>query len=129
MALIPEDRKTEGLMLPMSIGENLSMAALGGLTNGPLIDRGREAEAIEAMVEKLRIKIGSVDDPVATLSGGNQQKVVIGKWLMTSPKDHPAQRPDPRHRRRHQAGALPAACATSRPRAPPSSSTPPTTTS
>jgi ribose transport system ATP-binding protein len=86
MALIPEDRKTEGLMLPMSIGQNLSMAALGGMTNGPLIDDRREAEAIGAMVDKLRIKIGSVDDPVATLSGGNQQKVVIGKWLMTSPK-------------------------------------------
>jgi ribose transport system ATP-binding protein len=86
MALIPEDRKTEGLMLPMSIGENLSMAALGNLTNGPMIDRGRETQAIEAMVEKLRIKIGSVGDPVATLSGGNQQKVVIGKWLMTEPR-------------------------------------------
>jgi len=86
MALIPEDRKTEGLMLPMSIGENLSMAALGGLTSGPLIDRQQEAAAIQGMVEKLKIKIGSVDDPVATLSGGNQQKVVIGKWLMTAPR-------------------------------------------
>jgi ribose transport system ATP-binding protein len=86
MALIPEDRKTEGLMLPMSIGENLSMAALGSLANGPLIDRGRETAAIRAMIDKLRIKIGSTGDPVATLSGGNQQKVVIGKWLMTAPK-------------------------------------------
>ncbi len=86
MALIPEDRKTEGLMLPMSIAENLSMAALGSLTSGPLIDRGREAAAVRDMVDKLRIKIGSVDDPVATLSGGNQQKVVIGKWLMTHPR-------------------------------------------
>jgi ribose transport system ATP-binding protein len=73
-------------MLPMSIAENLSMAALGNLTNGPLVDRAREAQAIAAMVEKLRIKIGSVGDPVATLSGGNQQKVVIGKWLMTEPR-------------------------------------------
>ena len=73
-------------MLPMSIGENLSMAALGGLTSGPLIDRQQEAAAIQGMVEKLKIKIGSVDDPVATLSGGNQQKVVIGKWLMTAPR-------------------------------------------
>jgi ribose transport system ATP-binding protein len=86
MALIPEDRKTEGLMLPMSIGENLSMAALGSLANGPLIDRGRETDAIRAMIDKLRIKIGSTGDAVATLSGGNQQKVVIGKWLMTAPK-------------------------------------------
>jgi len=86
MALIPEDRKTEGLMLPMSIGENLSMAALGGLNSGPLIDRHQEATAIQGMIDKLKIKIGSVDDPVATLSGGNQQKVVIGKWLMTAPR-------------------------------------------
>ncbi len=86
MALIPEDRKTEGLMLPMSIGENLSMAALGGLTSGPLIDRHQESGAIQGMIDKLKIKIGSVDDPVATLSGGNQQKVVIGKWLMTGPR-------------------------------------------
>lgn len=86
MALIPEDRKTEGLMLPMSIGENLGMAALGGLRTGPFIDARREAEAIDSMVRKLKIKIGGIDDPVATLSGGNQQKVVIGKWLLTRPR-------------------------------------------
>ncbi|MEZ5864294.1 MAG: sugar ABC transporter ATP-binding protein [Geminicoccaceae bacterium] len=86
MALIPEDRKTEGLMLPMSIADNLGMAALGSLTRGLFVDEGRERAAIDAMVEKLKIKIGAVDDPVATLSGGNQQKVVIGKWLMTGPK-------------------------------------------
>jgi ribose transport system ATP-binding protein len=86
MALIPEDRKTEGLMLPMSVGENLGMAALGALSNGIVVDRGRERAAIEAMVEKLRIKVGDVGDPVSTLSGGNQQKVVIAKWLMTGPR-------------------------------------------
>ncbi len=86
MALIPEDRKTEGLMLPMSIADNLGMAALSGLSNGILVDRERERDAIGRMVDKLRIKIGDLGDPVATLSGGNQQKVVIGKWLMTSPR-------------------------------------------
>ncbi len=86
MALIPEDRKTEGLMLPMSIAENLGMAALSSLSRGFTVDRGRERDAVQRMVEKLRIKIGDVDDPVATLSGGNQQKVVIGKWLMTGPR-------------------------------------------
>ena len=86
MALIPEDRKTEGLMLPMSIADNLGMAALGSLTRGLFVDEGRERAAIDAMVEKLKIKIGAVDDPVATLSGGNQQEVVIGKWLMPGPK-------------------------------------------
>jgi ribose transport system ATP-binding protein len=83
MALIPEDRKTEGLMLPMSVAANISMAALGRLTRGVVIDRGREAAAIRDMVDKLRIKTGPLGNPVATLSGGNQQKVVIAKWLLT----------------------------------------------
>ncbi|MFO1067470.1 MAG: sugar ABC transporter ATP-binding protein [Geminicoccaceae bacterium] len=86
MALIPEDRKTEGLMLPMSVGENLGMAALGGLTSGLFIDAGKEREAIARMVEKLKIKVGDIGNPVATLSGGNQQKVVIAKWLLTGPR-------------------------------------------
>ena len=86
MALIPEDRKTEGLMLPMSIAENLAMAALGSLTSGLFIDRAKEQAAIERMVEKLKIKVGDIDNPVATLSGGNQQKVVIAKWLLTQPR-------------------------------------------
>ncbi|MGF1625496.1 MAG: sugar ABC transporter ATP-binding protein [Alphaproteobacteria bacterium] len=83
MALIPEDRKTEGLMLPMSIGENISMAALPMLTRGLVIDRSKEAARISEMIAQMQIKIGNRSDPVATLSGGNQQKVVIAKWLMT----------------------------------------------
>jgi ribose transport system ATP-binding protein len=86
MALIPEDRKTEGLMLPMSVADNIGMAALGSLTSGPFVDAAKEKVAIERVVEKLRIKIGDVGDPVATLSGGNQQKVVIAKWLLTGPR-------------------------------------------
>jgi ribose transport system ATP-binding protein len=83
MALIPEDRKTEGLMLPMSVRDNISMAAISKLTRGLIVDRGTENQRIGEMVETLAIKIGDIDDAVATLSGGNQQKVVIGKWLMT----------------------------------------------
>jgi ribose transport system ATP-binding protein len=83
LALIPEDRKTEGLMLPMSVAANISMAALGRMTRGLVIDRGREAAAIREMVGKLAIKTGDPANPVATLSGGNQQKVVIAKWLLT----------------------------------------------
>jgi ribose transport system ATP-binding protein len=83
MALIPEDRKTEGLMLPMTVGDNMSLASLGSMTRGFVIDRGREAERIGAMIEKLRIKTAGTDVAVGTLSGGNQQKVVIAKWLMT----------------------------------------------
>jgi ribose transport system ATP-binding protein len=83
MALIPEDRKTEGLLLPMSVRDNLSLASISSLGNGFTIDRGSEADEVAKIVDKLSIKAGDLDDPVATLSGGNQQKVVIAKWLMT----------------------------------------------
>jgi ribose transport system ATP-binding protein len=86
MALIPEDRKTEGLMLPMSVADNLGMAAMSNLTSGIFVDRAKERAAIQRMVDKLKIKVGDVGNPVATLSGGNQQKVVIAKWLMTEPR-------------------------------------------
>ena len=83
LALIPEDRKTEGLMLPMGVGDNISMAALGAMTRGLVVDRAIEDRKIAEMVAKLKIKFGRLSDPVATLSGGNQQKVVIAKWLLT----------------------------------------------
>ena len=83
MALIPEDRKTEGLMLPMSVRDNLSLAALPRLARGGIVDLGQEARQVDEVVRRLRIKLGDPDQPVASLSGGNQQKVVIGKWLMT----------------------------------------------
>ncbi len=86
MALIPEDRKTEGLMLPMSIADNMSLAALSSMRRGLVIDRAAEDKRIAEAVDRLRIKVGRLDDPVATLSGGNQQKVVIAKWLMTGPR-------------------------------------------
>ena len=86
MALIPEDRKTEGLMLPMSVGDNLSFAALDGLSRSGIIDRAAEAKAIDAMIRLLGIRTDGTDIAVASLSGGNQQKVVIAKWLMVSPR-------------------------------------------
>jgi len=83
MALIPEDRKSEGLLLPMSVRDNISMASIGRFTKGIFIDRERQNVRIDEVVERLAIKVGDTDSPVATLSGGNQQKVVIAKWLMT----------------------------------------------
>ena len=83
IALIPEDRKTEGLMLPMGVGDNISMAALPSMTRHFVVDRDIEDKKIAEMVAKLKIKFGKLSDPVATLSGGNQQKVVIAKWLLT----------------------------------------------
>ncbi len=86
MALIPEDRKTQGLLLPMSIRDNLVLAAASDLSNHGVIDSAKERSAIDEAVEKLQIKLNDLDAPVRTLSGGNQQKVVIGKWLMKEPR-------------------------------------------
>ncbi len=85
LALVPEDRKTEGLMLPMSVAENLTAATLSEVRRGPFIDRARERRAVGAMIARLQIK-AVVELPVGTLSGGNQQKVAIGKWLMAAPR-------------------------------------------
>jgi ribose transport system ATP-binding protein len=86
MALIPEDRKTEGLMLPMAVGANLSFAALDRLSRCGIIDRTAERDAVEDMIKLLAIRTDGVDLPVGSLSGGNQQKVVIAKWLMVTPR-------------------------------------------
>ncbi len=85
LALIPEDRKTEGLMLPMSVAENLTAATLERWCNGPFLSSARERVAVAGIVARLRIK-AVIDLPVATLSGGNQQKVAIGKWLLAAPR-------------------------------------------
>ena len=86
MALIPEDRKTEGLMLPMTVRDNLSFATLDRLSRGGIIDRAAESRRIEEMIKLLAIRTGGIDLPVGSLSGGNQQKVVIAKWLMRNPR-------------------------------------------
>jgi ribose transport system ATP-binding protein len=86
IALVPEDRKTEGLMLPMSITDNLTIASLGTISTGPFVDRAKESGALKSSIARLQIKMGAPDDAVSTLSGGNQQKVVLAKWLMTEPR-------------------------------------------
>jgi ribose transport system ATP-binding protein len=86
MALIPEDRKTEGLMLPMSVRDNLSFAALDRLTRFGVVDQAREQTLVGEMIRLLQIKAPDTGAPANALSGGNQQKVVIAKWLMTEPR-------------------------------------------
>jgi len=86
MALIPEDRKTEGLMLQMSVRDNLSFATLSELSHGVIIDRDAERDAVDEMIELLGIKTDGVSVPAGSLSGGNQQKLVIAKWLMRKPR-------------------------------------------
>lgn len=85
MALIPEDRKTEGLMLPMSVRDNLTLPALSQLSRFGVVDRVLEADAIRRVMDLLAIKAANPEIPVGSLSGGNQQKVVIAKWLMLAP--------------------------------------------
>src|SRR3546814_14793338 len=67
----------------MSVRDNISMASIGRFTKGIFIDRKRQDARVDEMIRRLAIKVGDADSPVATLSGGNQQKVVIAKWLMT----------------------------------------------
>jgi ribose transport system ATP-binding protein len=86
LALAPEDRKTDGLMLPMSVRDNLSFAALSRLFPSGIIGGNAEDAACAEQVKQLAIKAPALGDAVGTLSGGNQQKVVIGKWLMTGPR-------------------------------------------
>jgi ribose transport system ATP-binding protein len=86
MALIPEDRKTEGLMLPMSVKDNLSFAALGQFTRFGIIDQAKESKLVEEMIRLLQIKAPDTSAPANALSGGNQQKVIIAKWLMNNPR-------------------------------------------
>lgn len=85
MALIPEDRKMEGLLLPMSVGDNLTMAAHGRISSHGVIEQETARAETARLIELLSIKTASLLVPVNALSGGNQQKVVIAKWLMNQP--------------------------------------------
>ncbi len=84
LALLPEDRQHEGLHLAMSVRENLMMAAVPGQTS--LLQPNIESRQAEEMIGQLSIKTASDLAAVASLSGGNQQKVLLGKWLATQPK-------------------------------------------
>ncbi|WP_246245984.1 sugar ABC transporter ATP-binding protein [Mesorhizobium zhangyense] len=81
IALIPESRRYQGLCLNLDIQENLSLTNLPQLARYGLLDRQKERRAVERWMTDLRIVAGSRLTPVGRLSGGNQQKIVIGKWL------------------------------------------------
>jgi ribose transport system ATP-binding protein len=84
--LIPEDRKRAGLLLDLSIAQNISLADLRRIAPAMLIDTSRETKSAEAQRQSLGIKAPSVEIDAVTLSGGNQQKVVLAKWLSMRPK-------------------------------------------
>ena len=85
LALVPEDRKTDGLMLRLSVAENLLAASYRQVSTGPFINSGKADDVIADAVARLQIKVDTPADKAETLSGGNQQKVVIGKWLAIGP--------------------------------------------
>ncbi len=86
LALAPEDRKSEGLVLSMSVAENVSLACQDEPTKFGLLQPRRERELVRRLVERLAVKTPSLDQQVRNLSGGNQQKIVLAKWLATRPK-------------------------------------------
>jgi ABC-type sugar transport system ATPase subunit len=86
VAYIPEDRGTQGLVRQMRIRENISMAILGSLTRMGMVNRPAERRVGEDMIRQLNIIATSGEQVVNKLSGGNQQKVVVGKWLASKPR-------------------------------------------
>lgn len=86
LALTTEDRKTEGLILEQSIYNNLIYASLDSVLYKGFVQEKKVADMVQKQISRLQIKITSAQQPVNSLSGGNQQKVVIGNWLNTEPK-------------------------------------------
>ena len=85
IAYVPEDRRQHGVVLDMSIAENASLASLGRVSRRGLIDTAAERRSAQHYVDRFRIKTASIDADVGTLSGGNQQKVALARWLATKP--------------------------------------------
>jgi ribose transport system ATP-binding protein len=82
----PEDRKTEGVVPQLSVRENLTLALLPHLQRHGIVDRAKQREVVERFIKAIGIKCSSPDQPIRELSGGNQQKVLLARWLCTNPK-------------------------------------------
>jgi rhamnose transport system ATP-binding protein len=85
IAYVPEDRRQYGVVLEMPIASNASLASLAAVSRRGVIDRGAESDLAQRYIGQLRIKADSVESPAGTLSGGNQQKVALARWLATNP--------------------------------------------
>ena len=85
MAYLPEDRKNEGIIADMSVRENMIMALQAKRGMFHLLSRKQQEEFTDKYIEMLQIKTASRETPIKSLSGGNQQKVIIGRWLLTNP--------------------------------------------
>jgi ribose transport system ATP-binding protein len=86
MALVSEDRKRLGLFSEMSVAANITLCTLGESLRSGLLSRRQERQRARGVVSQLGIKTSDVDDPITSLSGGNQQKAIIGRWLLARPK-------------------------------------------
>jgi ribose transport system ATP-binding protein len=86
VALVTEDRKRLGLFAQMSVGRNITLCQLAEATTGGLLRGGRERAMAQQTVTRLAVKTPSIDVPISSLSGGNQQKAIIGRWLLTRPR-------------------------------------------
>jgi ribose transport system ATP-binding protein len=86
LAMTPEDRKREGLNFKDNIKNNLCYASLNLISGRVFVNRKRENEFVDKQIQNLQIKVSSSEDNITSLSGGNQQKVVVGNWLNISPK-------------------------------------------
>ncbi|MFC0111512.1 sugar ABC transporter ATP-binding protein [Kibdelosporangium aridum] len=86
VAMVPEDRREQGLILELSIERNASLSQLRKVTSWGLVRAGRERSLASTWAQRLGLRFGRLTDQAGTLSGGNQQKVVLGKWLATKPK-------------------------------------------
>lgn len=85
LALIPEDRRDQGLVLDHSVRDNLLLPLLDNIKRGPLLDAGAGRTLSSSLIKKFAVKVAHPNKPVRLLSGGNQQKVVLAKWLGTEP--------------------------------------------
>jgi ABC-type sugar transport system ATPase subunit len=86
LGFVTEDRKLQGLVLPFSVESNIVMAALGRITRYGFVDKTKEKEIAQKHVDSLSIKTPSIKTVIKNLSGGNQQKCIVGRWLELSPK-------------------------------------------
>ncbi|MFE0761005.1 sugar ABC transporter ATP-binding protein [Streptomyces smyrnaeus] len=84
LGLVPEDRKGQGLLPDASVSENLGLVTLREASRGGLVDRAGQRKAASRIADRLGVRMAGLDQHVRTLSGGNQQKVVIGKWLLAN---------------------------------------------
>ncbi|WP_198357604.1 sugar ABC transporter ATP-binding protein [Streptomyces fildesensis] len=86
ISLLPEDRKAEGIVPGLSVRENIVLAALPRLSRAGIVSRGRQDRIVDVFMKRLRIKASSPEQKVGELSGGNQQKVLLARWLCLEPK-------------------------------------------